>query len=120
MDELTAFSLANGYQFKFESEPDISVLDPDGLLVGAIEVKGGLDPAGALERYGAAKKSFDAAKAINKNCMTLYLSGAVTKEVEKRIADDRSVWKWVDLSQVLTDGRVRERFLQDVEWWVRR
>ena len=53
--------LANHTSILFSSEPDISLLNNEGKTVGVIEVKGGTDAAGALERYGAAKKSFEEA-----------------------------------------------------------
>lgn len=49
--------LTNHTSILFSSEPDISLLNNQGTTLGVIEVKGGADPAGALERYGAAKKS---------------------------------------------------------------
>ncbi|MGF1672533.1 MAG: XcyI family restriction endonuclease, partial [Rivularia sp. (in: cyanobacteria)] len=53
--------LANHTSLLFSKEPDISLLNNQGITVGVIEIKGGTDPAGALERYGAAKKSFEEA-----------------------------------------------------------
>lgn len=46
--------LTNGTSMLFASDPDVSLLSAQGTTVCAIEVKGGADPAGALERYGAA------------------------------------------------------------------
>src|SRR6266852_1144163 len=56
--------LTNQTSMLFSSEPDISLLNKQGTTVGVIEVKGGADPAGALERYGAAKKSFEESRRI--------------------------------------------------------
>ena len=53
--------LTNGTSILFSSDPDVSLLNPQGITVCAIEVRGGADPAGALERYGAAKKSLGGA-----------------------------------------------------------
>lgn len=50
--------LINHTSILFSSEPDISLLSNQGTTLGVIEVKGGVDSAGALERYGAAKKIF--------------------------------------------------------------
>jgi len=50
--------LANHTSLLFSKEPDISLLNNQGITIGVIEIKGGTDPAGALERYGAAKKIF--------------------------------------------------------------
>jgi len=85
--------VTNGYRIFFGSEPDISILNPEeeeprDLLIGAIEVKCGLDPAGALERYGAAKKSFE----------------------------DRSVRKTFNLTKVFFDPEEKHRFLDHIRW----
>jgi hypothetical protein len=58
VDLLLGVRLNNQTSILFSSEPDLSLLNPAGEVVAVIEVKGGKDTAGALERYGAAKKSW--------------------------------------------------------------
>ncbi len=51
--------LMDGTIMRFSSEPDISFskdLGDTEELLAVVEIKGGIDPAGALERYGAATK----------------------------------------------------------------
>jgi hypothetical protein len=43
------FLLTNKTSVLFSSEPDISLLKPNGESAGVVEVKGGTDPAGALD-----------------------------------------------------------------------
>lgn len=113
------FTLTNGYKIIFGSEPDITMLEPDGRTEAAVvEVKGGVDPAGALERYGAAKKSFDDALTRNKKVITVYLAAVITPTVQKRIADDRLVRETYNLTDVLARESERERFLNRVYWWM--
>jgi len=119
IDEIRKIKLENGYQLIFASEPDISILDPSGKLEGAIEIKAGLDPAGALERYGAAKKSFDKALEENKSVTTIYLASCLTEEVKNRIKSDRLVRKEFDLTKILTDPKTRKDFLDYIKWLVR-
>lgn len=121
VDDVKGFVAANGYRVFFGSDPDISLLNPEGeeppdLLVGAIEVKCGLDPAGALERYGAAKKSFDEAFRRNKSVETIYLASCITETVERRIAEDRSVRKTFNLTKVFFDPEEKHRFLDHIRW----
>lgn len=66
--------LAHGASILFASDPDVSLLNPDGTTAGVIEVKGGADPAGALERYGAAKKSFEAALKVTPSAQTILVA----------------------------------------------
>ena len=118
IDELREFTLSNGNKIIIGSEPDISHLNPSNILEGAIEVKVGLDPAGALERYGAAKRSFDRALEENKSAVTIYLASCITKEVRRRISRDRSFKKDFDLTGVLVTDTTREEFLNYLQWLV--
>jgi len=118
IEEIRKMRLKNGYQFVFASEPDVSILDPSDKLEGAIEIKAGLDPAGALERYGAAKKSFDKALAQNKSAITIYLASCITDEVKNRIESDRLVRKEFDLTKILTDAKSRKDFFDYLKWLV--
>lgn len=50
--------------------------------IATIEIKGGKDPAGALERLGAMQKSFDATLA---KCKKILIAGVVTSEMRSRL-----------------------------------
>ncbi len=52
-------ALKDGYVMSYGSEPDIAFWR-DGNMIASIEVKGGRDSAGALERLGAAMKALTA------------------------------------------------------------
>lgn len=54
--DIRILRLKQGYQLHFSSEPDVSLHDPAGLPVLAIEIKAGNDKAGALERLGSRSK----------------------------------------------------------------
>lgn len=103
--------LSNGATIAFSSEPDVSVRDARGGLVGTVEIKYGLDPAAALERYGAAKKSFEEAVRENVRVANIYLASCITPEVRRRISEDRIVNADFNLTEVLNDGGKREEFL---------
>jgi hypothetical protein len=73
----------------FGSEPDIGVYDISDKILIAIEVKGGIDTAGVLERLGAALKSLSRAKRENPTSRTILIlpeiamTSTFLKEVEK-------------------------------------
>lgn len=115
-DEIQGFVAMNGYQVIFGSEPDVSIINPQGVLEAAIEVKAGIDPAGALERYGAAKKSFDRVLKENKAATTIYLASCVTEGVRKVIADDRLAREDFNLTNILLDEHAKERFFNYICW----
>ena len=115
IEAIRSFKTTTGYAFTFGSEPDISIRNVDGVLISTIEVKYGLDPAGALERYGAAKKSFEQATRENRRVHNVYLASCVTSEVRNRISEDRLVNEDFNLTEVLGDAAKRADFLRRVE-----
>ena len=54
------YTLSDDTVMVFSSEPDVA-FERDDTLLATIEIKGGIDPAGALERLGAAEKPAQAA-----------------------------------------------------------
>lgn len=102
-----------GMTMIFSSEPDIAFVENERYLA-VVEIKGGTDDAGALERYGAAQKSFQHAIKSNPHCQNFYIAAALTPEVENRIADDRLVSKTFDLVEIVSDARKREQFMLEL------
>lgn len=109
--QFRGFMLKNKRSVLFSSEPDISLLDQDGTTIATIEVKGGTDPAGALERYGAAKKSFEEAVRQNSKVVTILVASCITSEVETRVKSDPSIKRFFNLTALVTVVAERERFL---------
>lgn len=101
---------------RFGSEPDILFRRTDGGhqdvhdYAATIEIKGGTDPAGALERLGAIKKSFDQTPA---QCKNFLIVGVVTDEMKRQL-QDMHVEQTYMLAEVLHDDRVWRGFLNDV------
>jgi len=111
---LSGIRLKNQTSILFSSEPDLSLLNAAGELVAAIEVKGGKDTAGALERYGAAKKSFEEARRQNPRVVTIFLASCMTDEVEKRLAKDDLIDYTFNLTEVVTNEAQRQAFVRFV------
>lgn len=103
------FPLKNGVVMKFSSEPDVA-FSQQGTLLVVVEIKGGIDAAGALERYGAATKSFQHAMGVSPRCKNFYLAGVFTPELNKRIKGDRLVEKSFNIVEMLEKPEVREDF----------
>ena len=114
VSDMRALILKTGYVVAFGSEPDVSIRDAHRTLVGTIEVKYGLDPAGALERYGAAMRSFQAAVRENARVINIYLASCFTPELRRRMNEDRLVNQDFNLLEVLGDKDRRLRFLDYV------
>lgn len=105
--------LKGNIKMRYGSEPDISFRRDDELLA-VIEIKGGIDPAGALERYGAATKSFQHAVQESPRCKGYYLGGIFTPELTRRITNDRLVEQHFDIVEILEKPEVRKRFFAEL------
>ncbi|MFQ4144767.1 XcyI family restriction endonuclease [Chlorogloeopsis sp. ULAP02] len=114
VDLLSGVRLINQTSIIFSTEPDLSLLNPSGEIVAVIEVKGGKDTAGALERYGAAKKSFEEAKRFNPHVTTIFLASCITDEVNRRLQNDEIVNYVYNLTQIVTSEEARYHFASDV------
>ncbi len=104
------FVTVNNNRVIFSSEPDVSLYVGESLN-GVIEIKGGTDPAGALERYGAAKKSFGESRMSNKDCFTMLVANCITEEVESRINNDPLFNESYNLTEIVSNDTIREEIL---------
>lgn len=68
----TRIDLGDGRMLVFADEPDIAIYQNDMPQV-AVEVKGGIDPAGVLERIGAALKSLQRTRQENPDSVTILI-----------------------------------------------
>ena len=85
---------------RFGSEPDIA-FEKAGQLAVLVEVKGGKDAAGALERLGAIKKTFDEAPV---GCKNFLVVGVVTSTMRTRLNEMRMEQDF-DIDDLLHDDR---------------
>jgi hypothetical protein len=104
--------LTNQTSLLFSSEPDISLVGKQGTTIGMIEVKGGTDPAGALERYGAAKKSFEQTLRSSPGAKTILTASCITKEVQERIVQDTTISYYFNLTEIITSTAAYNQFMQ--------
>lgn len=115
-EDIKSLRFPNGFVLQFGSEPDIAVLPPSGPIAGAVEVKAALDEAGALERYGAALKSFSNVRTMNKAAITVYLASCMTRTVRRRMATEGLVSQDFNLTHVLAGEREERKFKDYLRW----
>ena len=111
--DATRFDLPNGYSMRYGSEPDVLFHRASGASqreVATIEIKGGKDPAGALERLGAMQKSFEATPP---DCVNILVAGVVTPEMRTRL-DQMGVVKVFLLDDLARDGEPWTVFINEV------
>ena len=112
-EEQTQFQLPNGYSMRYGSEPDVEfsqMVNTEPRIIATIEIKGGRDPAGALERLGAIQKSFEATPP---NCVNMLIAGVVTSQMQERL-DGLGVDKVFMLDQLSNDAEYWTGFLNEV------
>ena len=105
----TRFELSRGYSMYYGSEPDIE-FQHNGNVISTIEIKGGTDPAGALERLGAVQKSF---KATPPGSANLLVAGIVTAEMRQRL-NSLGIRNYFILDDITHDGEGWIDFLNEV------
>lgn len=105
----TRFSLLQDTWMYFGSEPDIA-FERDGKTIATVEIKGGKDPAGALERLGAMQKSF---AQTPPGCDNFLVAGAITDQMRHRL-EGMGVIKTFLLDEVAQDGSDWERFVNEL------
>ena len=91
------FRLPKRTIMRYGSEPDVE-FTRGGRVIATIEIKGGKDPAGALERLGAMQKSFAETPA---GCNNFLVAGVVTPEMKSRLDEIGTVKTYLleDLSK---------------------
>jgi len=81
--------LKDGRILAMGSEPDIGIYK-NNLIQIAVEIKGGIDPAGVLERFGAALKSLRRAKQENPKSVTVLIMQGISLTSKAKEEIDKS------------------------------
>lgn len=118
-DSTSGFTLPDGYTMHYGSEPDIEFRQggsaegsaADARVVATIEIKGGKDRAGALERLGAVRKSFENTPA---GCTNFLVAGVVTPEMKQRLEEMGMVQRVFLLDHLEDDESKWLDFLNEV------
>lgn len=113
-DCIKVINLINGYSILFSSEPDVTLFDGNGAIVGVIEIKSGLDPAGALERLGAMFKSFENTLAEYPNAVTILVASCITDEVESRLGASMLVRQKYITTNITSSEHEKRKFVNRI------
>ena len=103
------FELIEDVLMTFGAEPDIK-FEKNGSLLATVEIKGGKDPAGALERLGAMRKSF---AETPPGCANFLVAGVITREMKSRL-DQMGVVKLVLLDELNDDQSKWDEFMVEL------
>jgi hypothetical protein len=111
IDLVKTINCINGYSVHFSSEPDVTMYNPEGAIVGVIEIKAGLDPAGALERLGAMFKSFENTLAEYPNAVTILVASCITNEVSNRLSASMVVRQTFITTNITSNDSEKRKFV---------
>ena len=106
--------LKDGRMLVMGSEPDIGIYKDDKIQI-AVEIKGGIDPAGVLERFGAALKSLRRAKRENPKSITVLImqSVSLTSKAKEEISKSRAtIDHFFTIEEVIGDESIRKQLFK--------
>ncbi len=104
--------LNDGRTVRLGAEPDIKIYN-DFRIHAAVEVKGGIDPAGVLERVGAAIKSLSRAKDESPGAITILVMPAISMSEQAKIDIDSNkanVNYWFSVEDILEDSESKRQY----------
>ncbi len=110
-------TLSDGRKIVFGEDPDIAVYR-SGRVRAAVEIKGGIDPAGVLERLGAALKSLSRVREEHPTAVTVLMmhKSALTATATQDLEINRAVvTNWLTIEDILTDQKAREELFDLLE-----
>jgi hypothetical protein len=114
-DDERELHLKDGRLLICDSEPDLAFYDAAHHILIAVEIKGGIDTAGVLERIGAVIKSLNHAKQDNPNAITVLIIPRVSMteqaELELTVHQD-DIDHWFAVEDVLNQDDVRQRLFK--------
>lgn len=106
--------LRDGRVLVFADDPDLAIYEDNVPLV-AVEIKGGIDPAGVLERIGAALKSLQRIRQENPNSVAVLILHDVSVTEQAKHDLERSTGTVTHLfspKAILEDEPERDRFFR--------
>lgn len=104
-------TLQQGRLLVVASDPDLAIMR-DNMLEIAVEVKGGIDPAGALERLGAAIKSLTHVRQHHPKATTILVmhAGTFTQRAQGDIEANPNIDYLFNLNELLDNAPTRAAF----------
>jgi hypothetical protein len=113
---VTKIRLSAARLLVFAHEPDIAIYEND-LPVVAVEIKGGIDTAGVLERVGAALKSLRRARQENPLATTILIlqDASLTKRAMQDLGiNTEIVTQFYNAKTLIVDDAARENFFRNL------
>lgn len=113
-DDKPRITLSDKREVVFADEPDIGFYQDDK-IIAAVEIKGGIDKAGVLERVGAAIKSLSRSKEENPESVTILILPEVSMTPQSIVdlqTNRQAVNYWFTVEEVLENEEKRDEVFQ--------
>ncbi len=110
IDDKPHIALTDHREVVFADEPDIGFYQ-NNKIIAAVEVKGGIDKAGVLERVGAAIKSLSRSKEKNPDSVTILILQEVSmtsQSIQDLQTNQNTVNHWFTVEDVLENEEKRK------------
>jgi len=110
--------LSDDRSIVFADEPDIAFYDKNKEILVAIEVKGGIDSAGVLERLGAAMKSLSRARSENQKVVTILIirRTSLTQKFKKDLElNKQAIDYWFVFESLLNNSSILSQFFEVIK-----
>lgn len=114
-DDERELQLKDGRLLMCDSEPDLAFYDETRHILIAVEIKGGIDTAGVLERIGAVIKSLSRAKQDNPDAITVLIIPRVSMTGQAALeltVHQNDIDHWFTVEDVLNQEDVRQRLFK--------
>jgi len=114
-DDGTTATLIDSRTVEYGSEPDIAFYGEGQEILAAVEIKGGIDTAGVLERVGAAIKSLSRAKNESQTAVTMLIMYRVsmTEQAQQDLKSHRNdIDYWFTIEDVLNRDDIRQEIFK--------
>ena len=105
-------NLLDGRRLSMGSEPDLVIFSGDRIQA-AVEIKGGIDAAGVLERIGAAMKSLSRVKEDDPTAITILIVSRVSMSPQAEsdiLANKQTVNSWFAIEDILQNPSRRSEY----------
>ena len=114
IDDNSRVTLIDHRVVVFADEPDIGFYEGEK-IISAVEIKGGIDKSGVLERVGAAIKSLSRTKEENSNSITILVLQEVSMTPQSIVdlqTNQKVVNYWFTVEELLENPGKRNEFFE--------
>jgi len=108
------YKLRDNRNLILSAEPDVGIYRNDIIEI-AIEIKGGIDPAGVFERFGAVLKSLRRIKQKNKKAITILIieKASLTSTLQSELEKSKEIIDcFFSIEEIIINDKIRNKLFE--------